>query len=606
MYTEYFGFREKPFNLTPDPRFFYENPVYREAYANLLLAVRERKGLSVLTGEVGTGKTTLLLRLMEQVGSTVRFAFVYNTRLSFDELLRFMCEEFLIPVGGKSRVEKILALNEFLIDQRRGGSTAVLLIDEAQHLDDDALENLRLLSNLETATEKLLQIVLVGQPELLAKLDDPRLRQIRQRIAVWIRLSRLQEKEIGGFIHYRLRAVGYRGRELFPLRTVRLIVVVTQGIPRLINIVCDNALLIAYAGSKWKVSPEIIREVAKDLRLEPGLRFDPGEGRARDWTFREREDWTFEDRERAYGRWSGIGRSRSRVGRLAALGMETFLGVLVLAGLLFFISPLEIQALIPDMSVKAGGTVDAIREKFKSLQQTLQPQAASKGNLEMSSVSGPAPEAGARDRASEKPVKPVVDRSLQEEQPRRPDAEGNRRMAESTEPGNPAEETGRWKGDRGGVPPGEWIVHPIVLQRGASISELVRRYYGSDNTLAVDLAHEYNPRIRDLNRLRPGDEIWLPPLSREILIRRQSDGTYNLILASFRSSLAADRFADRVERRGYVTAIRPKKVFGERSLHRVQIVGLTSMSAADRAWEVALANRWLEWDGRLASKKSGK
>ena len=272
MYTSYFGFDEKPFNVTPDPRFFFTNPGYQEAYANLLYGIRERKGFLLLTGEVGTGKTTILQRLMEELESTVRFVFFYNTNLSFEELLTFTCQELGLPGKEGSRLEKIGALNEFLLNQLRNGSTTVLFIDEAQNLKGEVFENLRLLSNLETPREKLLQIVLAGQPELEAKLDRNDLRQLKQRIFSQSRLSSLSEQEVAGFIDYRLKAVGSRQNDLFPRNAVREIALYSKGIPRLINIICDNALLIAYAASEKKVTADIIQEVARDMRLETGAR----------------------------------------------------------------------------------------------------------------------------------------------------------------------------------------------------------------------------------------------------------------------------------------------------------------------------------------------
>ncbi len=272
MYKSYFGFDEKPFNVTPDPRFFYTNPGYQEAYANLLYGVRERKGFLLLTGEVGTGKTTILQRLMEELESTVRFVFFYNTNLSFEELLTFICQELGLPVKEGGRLEKIGALNEFLLNQLRNGSTTVLFIDEAQNLKAEVFENLRLLSNLETPREKLLQIVLVGQPELEAKLDRTDLRQLKQRIFSQSRLGSLSEEEVASFIDYRLKAVGCRRNDLFPRDAVREIALYSKGIPRLINIICDNALLIAYAASETKVTADIIKEVARDMRLDTGVK----------------------------------------------------------------------------------------------------------------------------------------------------------------------------------------------------------------------------------------------------------------------------------------------------------------------------------------------
>jgi general secretion pathway protein A len=275
MYSDYFSFHEKPFNVTPDPSLFYANRQYEEAYSNLLYGVRERKGFLLLTGEVGTGKTTILQRLMEELASTVRFVFFYNTNLSFEELLTFVCEELGLTVKGSGQLEKIGALNEFLLNQLRNGSTAVLFIDEAQNLKENVFENLRLLSNLETPREKLLQIVLAGQPELEAKLDRPELRQLKQRIFSQSRLSALSEAEVGAFIDYRLKAVGYRRNDLFPRSAIREIALHSRGIPRLINIICDNALLIAYAASEKKVTADIIKEVARDLRLETGVKTVP-------------------------------------------------------------------------------------------------------------------------------------------------------------------------------------------------------------------------------------------------------------------------------------------------------------------------------------------
>jgi general secretion pathway protein A len=267
VYTAHFGLREAPFRATPDPRFFYSNAVYREAYATLLYGVTERKGFIAVTGEVGTGKTTLLRRLMDQLGPPVRFVLFYNTTLTFDETVELICGELGLAVDGLGRVQRLQRLNDLLIAEVRQGGNVVLLIDEAQNLDPGVLENLRLISNLETSTEKLLQIVLVGQPELDTKLADPALRQVAQRIAVRYRLEPLGADEVEAFIDYRLRLCGRTRQDLFRSDAIRRVAAFSHGVPRLINILCDGGLLAAYGAGTSQVTGKLIDEVALYLRL---------------------------------------------------------------------------------------------------------------------------------------------------------------------------------------------------------------------------------------------------------------------------------------------------------------------------------------------------
>jgi general secretion pathway protein A len=267
MYARHFGLAESPFSVTPDPRFSYTNPHYREAFANLRYGIETRKGFIVITGEAGTGKTTLLRRLMRGVESTIHTAFIFNTHLSFTELLRLALNELGVAGTTQDRLTLMAQLNDYLIEQLRKNHIVSLLIDEAQDLSDEMLEELRLLSNLETDRAKLIQIVLMGQPELERKLDQPHLRQLKQRVAVRCRLAPLKSDEVALYIHSRLQTVGYEGKELFDLESVEQIARYSQGIPRLINVICDNALLITYAASKSKVSAKIIDEVARDLQI---------------------------------------------------------------------------------------------------------------------------------------------------------------------------------------------------------------------------------------------------------------------------------------------------------------------------------------------------
>ena len=267
MYGKHFGLEDLPFSVTPDPRFSYTNSLYREAFANLRYGIETRKGFIVITGEAGTGKTTLLRRLMRTVEASVHTAFIFNTHLDFIELLRLVLGDLGIAHSASDRLTLMAQLNDYLIEQLHKDHVVSVLVDEAQDLSDAMLEELRLLSNLETDRAKLIQIVLMGQPELERKLDQPELRQLKQRVAVRCRLAPLRSDEVAPYINSRLQTVGYKGKELFDSGAVQKIALFSRGIPRLVNVICDNALLIAYATSQSKVSAKIIDEVARDLRL---------------------------------------------------------------------------------------------------------------------------------------------------------------------------------------------------------------------------------------------------------------------------------------------------------------------------------------------------
>jgi general secretion pathway protein A len=267
LYEKHFGFLGLPFSVTPNPQFSYDNPVYREAFATLRYGIEARKGFIVVTGEVGTGKTTLLKAVMRSVEPTVHTAFIFNPKLNFNELLRSILTDLGITESSQDRFTLMAKLNDYLIEQFKKDHIVAILIDEAQDLSDELLEDIRLLSNLETDNNRLIQIVLIGQPELEQRLDQPELRQVKQRITLRCRLTPLPSDEVGSYITCRLKTAGYEGKELFEPKAVEKIGFNSQGIPRLINVICDNALLIAYASSKRKVSAEIIEEVARDLRL---------------------------------------------------------------------------------------------------------------------------------------------------------------------------------------------------------------------------------------------------------------------------------------------------------------------------------------------------
>jgi len=265
MYCDFYQMTERPFAVTPDPKCLYLNARYREALAALHYGITQRKGFITLIGEAGTGKTTLLKRLLEDFDAKTRSVFIFNTHVSFEEILEYLFAEFDLPVHNGKKLYMLQRLNTFLLEELRGGGNVALLIDEAQDLEHAVLEDLRLLSNLETAKEKILQIVLSGQPELGDKLSNPNLRQLRQRIAVSCRLLPLSRDEISEYIQYRLHAVGCNDLKLFTREAEDQIYHFSRGIPRLINVVCDNALVIGYALGKKRIGGDVIEEAAADL-----------------------------------------------------------------------------------------------------------------------------------------------------------------------------------------------------------------------------------------------------------------------------------------------------------------------------------------------------
>jgi len=265
MYLTFYGLREKPFSQTPDPRFLYWNDSYREALASLRYGIQERKGFLTMIGEAGTGKTTLLRKLLDDLGPDVVSVFLFNPNASFEEILEYTLSELGIMVPSGRKLAMLQRLNEFLLAAFAEGKNTILVIDEAQDLDTEVLESLRLLSNLETAKDKILQIVLSGQTELAARLAQDNLRQLKQRIAVRCRLEPLQRAELAEYIQARLRIAG-REEPLFEDGCLDAIWSFANGIPRLVNAVCDNALLVGYAVGKQRIDRAAVDEVVHDLR----------------------------------------------------------------------------------------------------------------------------------------------------------------------------------------------------------------------------------------------------------------------------------------------------------------------------------------------------
>lgn len=296
MYREYYGLTRQPFEMTPDPSFLYMGESHREGLATLVYGVRSGKGFVLLTGEVGTGKTTLLHALLSQLDSSTASAFIFNPRLDPLDFFHLLFVELGIEVDCRTKAEYLLALNRSLIERLQNGDpTPLLIVDEAQNLSPEMLEEIRLLSNLETPTSKLIQIMLVGQPELRELLDRSELRQLRQRIALRHDLRPFDKEETARYVAERLRKAGHSGKALFKDAALREIYHFSGGIPRLINSLCDSAMLLGYSRDLRTIDAREVREVALDLDLasspEPATqengRAEP-EKRPRRWRLRRK------------------------------------------------------------------------------------------------------------------------------------------------------------------------------------------------------------------------------------------------------------------------------------------------------------------------------
>jgi len=274
MYNAFFGFKESPFNLTPDPAFLYRSQQHEEALANLIYGVQSLKGFVVLTGEVGTGKTTMLECLQDFLtASRIEYAYLFNSRLTVEQFFEMIAYDLDLRCARNSKTEVLIALNQLLIRNTNEGRTTALILDEAHNLEWDVLEEVRLLGNLESRRGKLLQIVLAGQPEFDRKLDAPSLRQLKQRIALRCTLKPFQEPETTEYISTRLGKAGMSEQTVFPPELIAEIHVRSQGIPRLINAICDNLLLTAFAMESRQATLAMLEEVTEDMRLDwPGRR----------------------------------------------------------------------------------------------------------------------------------------------------------------------------------------------------------------------------------------------------------------------------------------------------------------------------------------------
>jgi type II secretory pathway predicted ATPase ExeA len=594
MYCEFYGMRERPFNVTADPKFLYLNARYREALASLHYGVTQRRGFITLIGEAGTGKTTLLKKLLNDLDPNTRTVFVFNTNVTFDEILEYIFGEFDLPVHNGKRLYMLQRLNAFLLDELREGRNVALLVDEAQDLDYSVLEDLRLLSNLETSKEKILQIVLAGQPELGQKLSNPGLRQLRQRVAVNCRLMPLTREELTEYIQSRLGSAGCGDSRLFSREAEERVFEISAGIPRIVNVVCDNALVIGYAMGKKRISADVIDEASSDLIATEGgvLATELSEIIAD---------------EEAPAKVPAVSRHMSQVGMVGVVAVAIIIGLLSIGRSFLRGEPdsfertrAERQALeVVQPGLEDRYAVDRYREPMAAGPRW--PEEREPAVPERSGPRHPEPDVP---RVADRFVEPDTESPwvVREEDVAMGDlGEVDEVHREFTAPAARAERP------REHVPnvPGEIEVGAIEPHREAverqppesmqlalnrfqyievfpedSISGIAIRYYGQASPTILDLMKMANPAVHDINSIGVGQTLRLPQLEEGLVLLRQSDGRHGLLLMSTPSHSLAKDIRAALRRRGFGARIARAELGGGRGVWRVIVGDLESRAVA--------------------------
>ena len=580
MYAHFYRLSEDPFNLTPDPRFHYVNPTTREALASVLYGIRARKGCISLVGEAGTGKTTLLKRVVEELQDESTVVFIFNPGISFDELLEYICMELGLDVEGCARLGMLDRLNGFLLESLVEGRNVVVLIDEAQTLPNAVLEGLRLLTNLETSKEKTLQIVLSGQPELEEKLRDPSLRQLQQRIGTRARLEPLSQSEISAYVTTRLRGAGGKETGVFSNTALRLVWMASAGIPRLVNVVCDNALLIAFAAGRKRVGCRLMNEAVRDVEGSTGL-----------------------------GSWAAIARMRCAMGHkgrrvafaavaaslvvgiawanvagqaaespvypvLADTGQERALAVpsVPAAEALSFVAeksfPSEVAVVAPVEEVETGSVVTASETAELSV-------------LTDSILPSPAPEAlGPEAAATAFASKPREERLDGVSASTRLAAILARstaaRLYDTNRPANPALSITAGAGVAAG--------RDVVVKNGDTIWDIAEAAYGNTLPATLDRIFEANPELGNPRKLAVGGTLFLPFNDARAMVSIGKPGSWQILLVASDSLERLDGMRDLVTSQKAGVSLKTRRLEDGRGL------GLFAVGFDDRAAALRVAD----------------
>ena len=487
MYAQFYGLRESPFALTPDPRYLFMSEPHKEALASAVYGVQERKGFVLILGEVGTGKTTLIRHLLGRFGPNIRSVFVFNPAVSFMELLQLMLRDLELPCPSMRRVEMIDTLNDYLLKEAAAGRYVVVIIDEAQHLSPTVLEEVRMLSNLETARGKLIQILLVGQPELGEKLGRPELRQLRQRISLVAELKPLSYEDTVRYIAHRLEVAGREDGGLFSRRALKVVYRASGGIPRLVNVICDKALVLGYGAGAKVIKSRIIKEVLKDWK--PFQRLSGPTPRSRSRAVLRRRVPT--------------SRPLRRIAAAVALGLAGAALIVMLVG--YKDGPLRSRFWHGLLPSGASGTV--VRTAEAPIRAMPEPAVVTTEP----SVSPAAPEL---------PPRPSL-RSV-EPGPTVPPASPTRPAVADRPTPNPAATPAP-------VEP-RAKAREVVVAPGEVFSAVISRNYGRAELTLIDFVKSANPDVTSIDELRTGQRLKLPVYEPGKLVEKADGGLYRLHL----------------------------------------------------------------------------
>jgi len=550
MYEQFFGFSQKPFNVTPDPRFLFMTDSHQEALASLVYGVQERRGFISISGEIGTGKTTLLNYFHTILDPKVRTIFIFQTHISFEELLEQILRDLKLPVVDRNKIAMTRKLKRYLLKAFERQENVAILIDEAQNLSNEVLEELRMLSNIETGEAKLFQMVLIGQPELEKKLNSPELRQLKQRIGIRRQIRPLSEEETKQYIEQRLQKMGATMGEIFTPEALDLICRYTGGIFRIINILCDNAFLIGYSLKTKRIDGGIVREVLGDMGIVvPRDSFlskkvySPESVIQGHFRGPSQENQLEFVRESRPGRWVTVPRI------LGALG----LGLVIYLGWVYFLSH--------GRTPGAKGDFNIFMDKDRSVNP-------SPKNMESIADTPPSPPERKKESVSVSPSKGI----------REPKLPGRTKSQTEFKPAGISESNVVTREETPQTPRTEPMAQVnrkksldriVEVPEGETLNSLIERYYPESNPTVVDYILESNPMIKNMHLIQVKQKIIIPEIREESLLVDPKDGTWKLHLGTFGTPDSAGIYKEEETLKGKEVQIVERRVSPGETWYRV-------------------------------------